>query len=160
MKKTITIEIPEGKTYKQTVDENGNLVIQYIDKEPVKSKSWKEFCENHPIVEDEYYISSQGKIKNIDGLRNSSCDHHLATKEDAEGILALIQLTRLHDEWVSDSNYKDFEQKAYIYILPCTGEPEIYIGKAHCLLGFPSYKMAQEFIKCFKDLIEKAKKFI
>lgn len=50
MKQTITIEVPEGKTYKQTTDKDGNIIIQYVDKEPVRSKSWDEFCKNHPIV--------------------------------------------------------------------------------------------------------------
>lgn len=30
MKQTITIEVPEGKTYKQTTDKDGNIIIQYI----------------------------------------------------------------------------------------------------------------------------------
>ena len=95
--------------------------------------------------------------------RNSTC--LFETKEDAEGILALIQLTRLHDEWVGDwqPNLDKSSQILAGYSVAYKG----YMGFGiinnfyiHSLLCFPTQEMAQEFLDCFKDLIEKAKRFI
>ena len=167
MKQTITIEVPEGKTYKQTTDKDGNIVIQYIDKEHIRSKSWEEFCKNHPCDDNEYFISDNSIITHryMNGQRTIYHANTLATKEDAKGILALIQLTRLHDEWVEGSDYKEYAEKAYIYMTKKIKNtdltPEISIGAtSHHLLDFPTYAMAKEFLKCFEDLIIKAKKFL
>ena len=91
MKQTITIEVPEGKTYKQTTDKDGNIIIQYIDKEPVRSKSWNEFCKNHPEVKNEYFITFDGRI--VSTSNNQRYPNNFTNAEDAEGILALIQRT-------------------------------------------------------------------
>lgn len=80
----------------------------------------------------------------------------LETREDAEGILALIQLTRLHDEWLPN----DYEQNVCI-IQRADNQIDIsthFYNKK--LLTFPTKEMAAEFLECFRDLIEKARKFI
>lgn len=157
---TITIEIPEGKVAKQVTNPDGSITISYVDKEPIRSKSWEEFCKNHPKCGGEFYITSSSSILGMNRGWNrhfEDASNCLATKEDAEGILALIKLTRLHDEWLPD----EYDQKACIVIYKCDNEigiSTIFANKK--LLSFPTSEMAHEFIKCFKDLILKAKKFI
>lgn len=165
MKQTIIIEVPEGKTYKQYADEFGNLVIQYIDKKPVRSKSWEEFCKNHPIIDiGETYVGRDGAYKSSEvGLNRRPNRNYLATPEDAEGILALIQLTRLHDEWVGDWKCTDKNNLLYwvIYYEAICESPKIEpLKNTKHLLSFPSEEMTKDFLLSFKDLIEKAKKFI
>ena len=167
MKQTITIEIPEGKTYKQTTDKNGNITIQYVDKESVRSKSWEEFCKNHPIKSNtEWCINGSiitpvyAEIKSRESTFNQA-KGYLSTKEDAEGILALIQLIRLHDEWVGDWKPNWDVGLKYCINYWCEGMLGVRVFyTSHKLLCFPIEEMAKEFLECFKDLIEKAKKFI
>ena len=168
MKQTITIEVPEGKTYKQTTDKDGNIIIQYIDKEPVRSKSWEEFCKNHPFTNREYSINKAISLTSWnEGIRSIDEKGYLPTIEDAEGILALIQLTRLHDEWVGDWSIYETEKansdwyavRTYIDDNKLSVEVMQHY-KNYYLLSFPTYSMAKEFLECFKDLIEKAKRFI
>lgn len=157
---TITIEVPEGKVAKQVTNPDGSITISYVDKEPVRSKSWKEFCKNHrDSLKEESYIDTYGIIQSCK-VRGRNFANWLATKEDAEGILALIQLTRLHDEWVEGSDYKKYQDKAHIYMSVNGTIPSIGVGVQYHLLDFPSTKMAYEFLECFNDLIEKAKKFL
>lgn len=165
MENEIKIKVPDGKKAVQTVDSNGNIVIKFENIEPIRSKSWEEFCKNNPVVENEWYITSNGYINGpFIGSDNRNINNDttfLETKEDAEGLLALIQLTRLHDEWVGDwkANWECCESK--VVILHTANEYVVRDGVYyHRLLVFPTREMAEEFKECFKDLLEKAKKFI
>ena len=62
MENEIKIKVPEGKKAVQNVDSNGNIVIKFEDTETIRSKSWEDFCKNHSVVENEWYISSNGHI--------------------------------------------------------------------------------------------------
>lgn len=161
MKQTIEIDIPEG--YKARY----NQETQRIELVKNRSKDWEEFCKNHPTIKGEYKVKSDSYIGHIAGndesiYRSVRYDRNLlASKEDAEGILALIQLTRLHDEWVGDwkANWECCESK--VVILHTANEYVVRDGVYyHRLLVFPTREMAEEFKECFKDLLEKAKKFI
>lgn len=165
MKQTIEIEVPDGK---EVVYDEYTKSIKFIDKKPIISKSWEEFVNNHPNISNEWFI------ENNTGLYQVSCDETivnrdknedrnlLATKQDAEGILALIQLTRLRDEWVGDwtPDYRNFnEDKYHINVRNDNITVDRY-SYTRALLSFPTNTLATEFMQCFKDLIIKAKRFI
>lgn len=167
MEKIIKIDIPEGKVAKQTINSDGSISISFVDKEPIRSKSWEEFCENHPIVlENEYYFCDDSSIRSTQSRKYDKTPRRfidkifLSSKEDAEGVLALIQLTRLHDEWVGDWKPR-FRADPNAAIINTGNKLEVSVS-CYCsaLLLFPNKELAEEFLKCFKDLIEKAKKFI
>lgn len=163
MEQTIKINVPEGKVAKYNEE---TQTIEFVDKEPVRSKSWEEFCKNHPTINNEYFIISDSKIAYYENsVRLSNDDKTLLySKKDAEGILALIQLTRLHDEWVGD--WKPVFENSHSpmwYICILYRNDEIKICESyyvHKHLNFPTKEMAQEFRTCFSNLILKAKKFI
>lgn len=162
----ITINVPSDKIAQQTTDENGNIIIKFVDPEPIKSKSWREFCGNHPDISQEYQLDSNGGVALI-GWSNHrrwvENRHLLQTEEDAEGILTLIQLTRLHDEWVGDWKREDSLKldDCIPYAIKGDGQSyDVIESSCHNILEFPSPEMADEFLECFRDLIEKAKKFI
>lgn len=158
MEQTITINVPEGK---KAVYNESTKTIEFVDTEPIRSKSWEEFCKNHPDCTGEYYISSSGTIhKLVTGWNRSIQECHsnnLKTKEDAEGILALIQLTRLHDEWVGDWKPTNRWYSVCVYNNEIVVEDWI---ASQYLLSFPTEKLALEFLRCFRDLIIKARRFI
>ena len=153
---TINIDVRDGYELKYNPE---TRTIEEVKKESVRSRSWEEFCENHPYITKEYYINDNGLVYPITEC-NRTCYNNLETKEDAEGILALIQLTRLHDEWVGGSKLVGNS-----YIIKYTLIDDSYrikLASAYwqTILNFPTKKMAEEFLKCFKDLIKKAKRFI
>ena len=163
MENEIKIKVPYGKKAVQSTDDNGNIVIKFENTEPIRSKSWKEFCKNHSVVENEWFISSNGRIMGPTcGPNNRDVGddtNFLETKEDAEGILALIQLTRFHDEWVGDWEKPQDTDAATIFR---RSDHKLAVDYQYrtSLFQFPTKEMAQEFFNCFKYLIEKAKKFI
>lgn len=168
MENEIKIKVPEGKKAVQNVDTNGDIVIKFEDAEPIRSKSWEEFCKKHSVVENEWYISSNACISGpTSGPNNRDVvndANFLETKEDAEGILALIQLTRLHDEWINGWEPKWGEGNSEMkYFITISRYKTITIESCwdypHFLI-FPTEEMAKEFLNCFEPLLEKAKKFI
>lgn len=164
MEKQITINIPEGKEIKQEVDKDGNITIKFVDKVIIRSKSWEEYCKNHPLHRfeiTEWQVGFGGQIDLVS--TEYRFPNLLETKEDAEGILALIQLTRLHDEWVGDWKIDKF--KSFWCISTCTiwdNATNIYEEKEPTtrFLAFPSKEMASEFEECFEDLLDKSRRFI
>lgn len=159
MENIIKINIPENKVVKQIINSDGSINITFVDKKPTRSRSWKEFCINHPRITEEYYIDDWGSVSIITDCDRKCCNN-LATKEDAEAIIALIQLTRLHDEWIGDWKPK-FRAKPNAVIINTGNRIEVSVS-CYCsaLLLFPNQELAEEFLECFRILIEKAKKFI
>ena len=167
MTQTIKIEVPEGK---KAIYDKTTQIVKFVNIKPVRSKSWEEFCKNHD-GEKGYYIDTNSDISTYPIVKewsNGSKDL-LSTKEDAEGILALIQLTRLRDEWVGDwkpkrdstfelSKYSD-ENKWNIVVIDNAVVIVSNTVENH-LLSFPTYKLAYEFLHCFRELLETAIRFI
>lgn len=162
MEKQITINIPEGKEIKQEIDKDGNITIKFVDKEITRSKSWKEYCINHPNIEGEWLTDGRGIIfQQKDGYKRALYPECLETREDAEAIVTLIQLIRLHDEWVGD--WKPINKNSYYAISYDLVHKKLIIDirwKILQVLSFPTKDMANEFLECFYELIVKAKKFI
>ena len=157
-KQTITIDIDVRDGYELKYNPE-TRTIEEVKKESVRSRSWEEFCENHPYITKEYYINDNGLVYPITEC-NRTCYNNLETKEDAEGILALIQLTRLHDEWVGGSKFIGDSYIIKYTLIDDSCRIQLVSAYWQTILNFPTKKMAEEFLKCFKDLIKKAKRFI
>lgn len=165
MKQTITIDIDVRDGYELKYNPE-TRTIEEVKKEPVRSMSWEEFCKNHPIEKNtEWCIDANRIIPAYAEITSRAATFeqakgYLATKEDAEGILTLIQLTRLHDEWVGDWE-PDYKGKWFCSISYYQNYIDVLDNRyQHVLLSFPTKEMAKDFLECFKDLIEKAKRFI
>ena len=71
---------------------------------------------------------------------------------------ALFKLEQLRDCWRQgwEPNWDNVTQTKY-YICCCRGEFKIStLYETRCFLTFPTREMAEEFLECFRDLIEKA----
>lgn len=106
-------------------------------------KTWEEFFENYPIKGIEWNISSA-----------AFC---LPTKEAAEAHLALMQLHQLRDcyrqGWVPD--WEDSNRKYVIRHYGASFDINWY-ACVNSFLSFQTAELANEFLKNFRDLIEKA----
>lgn len=154
--RNITISLEKAKEWYQQGGDLKAVALQAFSEDELMTtfpKSWSEYTTRAR------YKGNRVNAGNIPG----SADYcHFATKEDAEGIIALIQLTRLHDEWVGDWK-PDFPSRncfqcSIMYIKDIISVQ--YNTHRNRLLTFPNYDLAAEFKDCFKDLLEKAKKFI
>ena len=71
---------------------------------------------------------------------------------------ALFKLEQLRDCWRQgwEPNWNNVTQTKY-YICCCRGEFKIStLYETRCFLTFPTREMAEEFLECFRNLIEKA----
>lgn len=159
--KELKIDIPEG--YEIDKDNSTFERIVFKKKENIRPRSWKEFCENSQIINEEYFIYSNSHISNTLDKQSRDCikDRNLCkTKEEAEAFLALMQLKRLWHEYVD--NYS--EKVDDCYCITCVRSSNgndfsiLYIGSATYnmdLFKFPSKELAEEFLNNFKDLFVK-----
>ena len=164
MKQTIEIEVPDGK---KAVWKDNKIVFEDI--KPPLPKTWKEFCKQNNINKnkEEAFIHTSGEIKTIkkvNAQRIVDYDKNvLPSRQAAEQHLALMQLHQLRDcyrqGWIP--NWKDSTTKYVIKncYYPTTKYTEPTITSAtyrHNFLTFPTFKLAEEFLNNFKDLIEQA----
>lgn len=155
--KNITIEVPDNC---KLIKEDDTTFKVITEREP---KTWKEFCDIVPVI-NEYYIDQFSNVRSISsGKRDPMYDRTLcATREEAEAIVALIQLRRLKVEW--DKYEKNICSKGTFkyYVIWDYGNSCLTIGEglSKHLLEFNSRDSASEFITCFSYLLEKAKLFL
>ena len=153
MKQTIEIEVPDGK---KAIWKDNKVVFEDI--KPQLPKTWEEFCVQNMIKKDEYYLDASSCVtETLDNERNIYTDRNvLPNKQAAEAHLALMQLHQLRDcyrqGWVPDWNSN--QDKFAIM----KSEDEFLIVHGYCIsrfIAFQDEKRAKEFLKCFRDLIEK-----
>ena len=148
-------------------EEIAELVKELSAKEETKAndvpRTWEEYVN---IITNVYYIDKTSEIKTESysrGIADSNYDRNtLPTKELAESFLAMMQLMSLRKAWIKDwePDWKDINISKYgIVFEECEFQIDIRWGEAHHL-SFPTKEMAQDFLNCFKDLIEKAKVLI
>ena len=125
-------------------------------------RTWEEFCNQNHITKLEYYIDDSSdvrKAKTRGGIRHEKYDRNvLPSKQAAEAHLAYKQLHQLRDAWSEGwlPDWTDEDQTKYV-ILNTAGEFTIRgFYSISCFLAFQDEKRADEFLECFRDLIEKA----
>ena len=153
MKQTIEIEVPDGK---KAIWKDGKIIFEDIA--PKLPETWEEFCKFYPVKEVERYIGLDSNLISNGGDRAVYSDKNmLPSEEAAKAHLALMQLHQLRDcyrqGWIPD--WKDLKFKYCIY---CVGNDYKIcqsISNNH-FLSFQSMKIAEKFLKNFKDLIKQA----
>lgn len=120
-----------------------------------KPMSWEEYCEQNPIKEGEYFISTAcGIHKHIDGRRELETDVNVMSKDLCEAFLAYMKLIQLRNAWVEGCDAEDCFYKivAKADVILSGLRTSFMSG-----LSFPTASMANEFMNTFEDLLEVAK---
>ena len=158
--KELKINIPEG----YEIDKENSTFEKIVFKKKqnyvtIRPRSWEEYCENTKRVG--FYIDGDSDIMECEQscYLLLDCDKNfLPTRELAEVFLAMMQLMSLRQAWIGDWK-PDWKCENYKYVIICRNEEIIvdeYVATCHSL-SFPTEKMAEEFLQCFKDLLETAK---
>lgn len=158
--KTFQVQIPEGYEIDKEQSTFENIVFKKKLEYP---KTWKEFCEQYPNIEDEYYISGNSAIYHVvNGVRNVIDEANLfKTKKEAETFLTLIKLYRLRQAYVGDwkPDWLDSSKK-YVITYDFNKIAIEYCWNVPRSFSFPSRKMAEEFLNNFKAELEQVKDLI
>ena len=158
--KTFQVQIPEGYEIDKEQSTFENIVFKKKLEYP---KTWKEFCEQYPNIEDEYYISGNSVIYHVvSGVRNAVDEANLfKTKKEAEAFLTLIKLHRLRQAYIGDwkPDWSDSSKK-YVLVYDCREIMVEYCWNTPRSFSFPSRKIAEEFKNNFKADLELVKHLI
>lgn len=163
--RNITLTLDKAKEWYKKGGELKEIALQaFTEKELIKvdlPKTWEEFCNTHPTKKGEYYIDNCSDIssqcESTEG-RDIEMDKNVCpSKQSAEAHLALMQLEQLRDCYrglfVTVIGMPIWNISMY------NGKPHIIQamwGKNHSFLSFQSKEVAEEYLKNFKPLIEKA----
>ena len=160
----------ETKELKITIPENHEIdwqesakqeKIVFKKKKNTKPRSWEEYCKN---FKGQYYYIQNNRdniatsfIPNGYGLV-SAYKNYIPSKELAEAFLAMMQLMSLRQEWIGD--WKPDWDGTFHYFCIIILDNKYVVDEFHRYrqpLSFPSREMAEDFMDCFRDLLEIAK---
>lgn len=165
--RNIKLTLEKAKEWYKKGGELKEIALQAFTKKELNPlpRSWEEFCEKYPVKETEAVICYDSSIADCKGLGEKRDSEYYRdiypSKKSAEAHLAMIQLEQLRDcwrqGWVPDytKTYKKFRIKKLgtEYIVDwSTGLSDFLV--------FQTEELAKEFLKCFRDLIEKARDLI
>lgn len=176
MEKERKITAPEGCEIEKVELIDGVAVVTFREKKRKLPKSWEEFCEMFPDYTGEYFIEPNNieKIDQVEVMgegekRTYKNAELLPDHATAEAILALCQLIQLRNayngDWVPDwtRGFYTGHRVSVIGIRGVCGVPgkidinNTYSAETPFFLHFKDDKTAIEFLRNFRDLIEKLK---
>ena len=154
--RNITLTLDKAKEWYKKGGELKEIALQAFTEKELNPlpRSWEEFATNHARMG--YYISSDGKPRMCASSGKLSSPHVCPSKESAEAHLAMIQLEQLRNCWWN--GWKPEWSNSEKYVIKWEGDNLIVFTarRVHAFLVFPTREIAEEFLKCFRDLIEKA----
>lgn len=116
---------------------------------PKYPKTWDEYCDNfYPYEKHMHYVPQFA---------------HGFSGEDADALIAFGRLIRLRRAWIGDWK-PEMNDEVHYYCIILENKYNKYVVEAfsryHHFLSFPTKEMAEDFMNCFKDLLNKAKTLI
>lgn len=129
-----------------------------LEEKDTRCKSWEEFTNKYRDKQEFVYNLYDTRVELT---RNPIMSTDQLTEDEAIAIKAFSKLLKLRRDWIGDwePNWYNTESKLCIVV------NNIHISvHSFCSVqqtfSFPTRKMAEEFLKCFKDLFEQCKNII
>lgn len=146
----------EGKEYQIDIQQAKELGI--LKEKNTKCKSWEEFKLKYKNDRGYLYDSINNEIYRP--VNPWSVSEQL-TKQEAISIQAFSKLLKLRRNWIGtwEPNWYIAEDKYCIVVKDTHINVGCFSAIQHTF-SFPTRKMAEEFLKCFKDLFEQCKNLI
>ena len=153
------INIPEGYEIDKEQSTERQIVLRKIDN---RARSWKEYCGKMKGKDSYYFNEIVGKICsakfNEDFILSEFVD-----EEDVEAFVAFSRLRKLRRDWLGKNWKPDWKNNNVAKFTIIAAENEISKGeyyKVNSSMSFPTEEMRDEFLDCFKDLLEQAKSLL
>ena len=158
--RNITLTLDKAKEWYNKGGELKEIALQAFNEKELNPlpRSWEEFCEKYPVKETEAVICCDSSIADCKGLgEKRDLEYYrdiCPSKKSAEAHLAMIQLEQLRDCW--RQGWEPIPHQTAFAIKFAINGLGVYEYCSREFLSFKDRKTATEFLKCFKDLIEKA----
>lgn len=160
MDSTIKFTIPEGYVLDKEHSTDKELV--YKPSVPTYSNSWEQFCEKFPKVSlEELFIDIDSEIVHYTSILNRGplADRNLFPTRYGEAFIALMQLLTIREKEYIPDGWKPSGKDTYwaVFYKPGKGVTVGAFYESSRVLSFPTERLAEEFLKNWESLIEKAK---
>lgn len=160
--RNIKLTLDKAKEWYKKGGELKEVALQAFNEKELNPlpRSWEEFCKNYPTKNGECYINSCSDTvmtsEYAEGRDIEMNKNVCPSQKSAEAYLAMIQLEQLRNCWWN--GWKPEWNSCQKHAIKWEGDNlTIFITtRIHAFLVFPTREMAEEFLKCFRDLIEKA----
>ena len=160
--KELKIQIPEG----YEIDKDNSTFEKIVfKKKSTKPRSWKEYFELNTGFD------GVGIDWNCGGVQTTGLHHRgkaIVPTEYGAPFIAMMQLMSLREDWIHKwlkdigitDDWKPNWDGTFHYFCIIILDNKYVVDKFHRYrqpLSFPSREMAEDFMDCFKDLLEIAK---
>ena len=162
--KELKITIPEGYEIDK---ENSTFEKIVFKKKDTKPRSWEEYYKQQIANKKHGYYIDDADCSTVvivwdDCVGSDRWRNVLPSKELTEAFLAMMQLMSLRQAWIGDwkPDWKDVTRLKWniICLENQVSFQDTYITSR--VLSFPTKEMAEDFMNCFRDLLEIAKPLI
>ena len=165
--RNVKLTLEKAKEWYKKGGELKEVALQAYKEEELKEVrpgNWAEYVEQMR-GEIGYYIANDSNIKSFNYCNSAGAIFErnlLPTNELARAFRAYMQLISLHKAWVGEwkPDWKNDCQSKYCVAYEYDAIKIFSYGHTNRSLSFPTREMANEFITCFKDLLEEAKSLI
>jgi hypothetical protein len=144
-----------GKEYQLDIEQAKKLNL--LKEKDDRVRSWKEFINKH-LNSNSFYCS--------DGtVHQATSPYYLPeqlTPHEAKALAAFSKLLKLRRDWIGEWE-PDWSDTNVGHGIIWVNKNEVKANVSYTIafpLSFPKYKMAEEFLETFSDLIEEAKTLI
>ena len=157
MEKTITFNIPEGYVIDKENSTANNIVLKLA--EPVKSRTWDEYCKKMKNKESYYCNFSSFNEIGSSHFGPGPLVTEFDNLKDVKSFVALSKLIKLRKDWIGEwePDWTNNTQTKYVIKVHRNKVACVTNWCVNCSMSFPTAEMCMEFYNCFKDLLEKAK---
>ena len=158
MKEPVILSVPEGYEIDKEQSTERQIVLKKIEDEKVRN--WEDYCKKMKGKASYFYHYNLGETV------SSNFDHNpmlseFEDKKDAEALAAFDKLLKLRKDWVGEwePNWNDNTYKYQIitHRQQLSTISDMYSSHP---MTFPTPEMRNEFLDCFKDLLEQAKSLL
>lgn len=148
MKTKVTIN---GVEYNLDLEKAKELGV--LEKEDTRCKSWDDFLEEYAYKTGFYFDEANGKIETT---VNPIAFNEQLTEKETNAMVVFSKLLKLRRNWIGnwEPDWRYSEHKYCITIVGVRFTVSSFYSDYH-VFSFPTEKMAEEFLKCFKDLFER-----
>ena len=159
--KELKIQIPEG----QEIDWQESAKQEKIafKKKDTKPRSWKEYYAQQIANKKHGYYIDDEDCSSVSVVWNELAEVNkwknvLPSEELAEAFLAMMQLMSLRQAWIGNwkPDWKNPDIKKWCIIFECELKVSYFYSNSRAL-SFLTKEMAEDFMNCFRDLLEIAK---
>jgi hypothetical protein len=156
--RNITLTLDKAKEWYKKDGELKEIALQAFTEKELNPlpKSWEEFCEKYPVKNGECWVGSQDIIYSATFTQDRKYKTWIPSRRSVKAHLAMIQLEQLRNCWWNGWEPEWNNSEKHVIKWEKDSLIVFTARRVHAFLVFPTREMAEEFLECFEDLIEKA----